>query len=126
NQLPEVVTTERVQANFLHLCSGLADRIELAYQRMRRIDLVVAIGADQHQMLQLRPGQQILQQIERRRVEPLQIVKEQGQRMFRLGEDADKTPEHELKPALRLPRLELRDRRRLADDELQVGDQVGH
>jgi hypothetical protein len=30
-----------------------------------------------------RPGQQILQQIERRRVEPLQIVEEQDQRMFR-------------------------------------------
>ena len=68
----------------------------------------------------------MLQQIERRRVEPLQIVEEQGQRMFRAGEDANKTLENELKPALRLPRLELRDRRLLADDELQLGDQVGH
>ena len=67
----------------------------------------------------------MLQQIERRRVEPLQIVEEQGQRMFRAGEDANKTLEYELKPALRLPRLELRDRRLLADDELQFGDQVG-
>jgi len=67
----------------------------------------------------------MLQQIERRRVEPLQIVEEQGQRMFRAGEDANKTLEYELKPALRLPRLELPDRRLLADDELQFGDQVG-
>ena len=86
NQLSEVATSERLQGKLLHLSSGLADRIELAHQRMRGIDFVVAIGADQHQMLQLRPGQQILQQIERRRIEPLQIVEEQRQRMFRAGE----------------------------------------
>ena len=57
NQLPEVVAGERLQADLLHPCSGLTDRIELAHQWMRGIDLVVAIGADQHQMLQLRPGQ---------------------------------------------------------------------
>ena len=56
----------------------------------------------------------------------MQIVDEQGQRVFRAGEDANKTSEHELKPALRLPWLELRDRRLLADDELQFGDEVGH
>ena len=89
---------------------------------MRGIDLVVAIGADQHQVPQVRPGQQILEQIERRRVEPLQIVEEQRQRMFRPGEDADETPEHQLETALRLLRLELGDRRLLADDELQFGD----
>jgi len=57
NQLPEVVAGERLQVDLMHLCSGLTDHIELAHQRMRGIDLVVAIGADQHQMLQLRPGQ---------------------------------------------------------------------
>ena len=48
---------------------------------MSGIDLVVAVGADQQQVAYLRPGQQILEQIERRRVEPLQIVEEQRQRM---------------------------------------------
>ena len=60
---------------------------------MRGIDLVVAIGADQQEVLQIRPGQQILQEIERRRVEPLQVVEEERQRMFRPGEDADEPPE---------------------------------
>ena len=65
-------------------------------------DFVVAIGTDQHEVLQIRPGQQILQQIERRRVEPLQIVEEERQRMFRPGEDADEAPKHQLETALRV------------------------
>jgi hypothetical protein len=126
DQLPEVIARERLQADLLHLCSGLADRIELAHQRMCGIDLVVPVGADQHQILQLRPSQQILQQVERRRVEPLKIVDEQGQRMFRAGEDADEPPQHQPEAVLRLLRLELGDRRLLADDELQFEDEVGH
>src|SRR5271154_1275184 len=121
DQLPKVVAGERRQSDLLHLYSGSADRIELAHQRMRGVDLVVAVGADQHQMLQLRPGQQILEQVERRRVEPLQIVEEQDQRMFRKGEDADESAEHEVETALRLLRLELWDRRLVADDGLQLG-----
>ena len=76
------------------------------------------------QVLQIRPGQQILEQIERRRVEPLQIVEEQRQRMFRPGEDADEAPEHQLETSLRVLRRQLRDRRLFADDELQFGDQI--
>jgi hypothetical protein len=38
----------------------------------------------------IRTRQQILEQVERRRVEPLQIVEEQRERMLRPGEDADK------------------------------------
>ena len=117
---------ERRQADLLHLRSGLADRLELARQRMSGVDLVVPVGADQHQVLHIRLGQQVLEQVERRRVEPLQIVEEQRQRMVRPGEDADEPPEHQLETALRLLRLELRDRRLVADDELQFGDEVGH
>ena len=52
--------------------SGLADRFELAHQRMGGIDLVVPIGADEQQVLHVGLGQQIFEQIERRRVQPLQ------------------------------------------------------
>jgi len=77
-------------------------------------------------VLQIRPGQQILHEVERRRVEPLQIVEKQRQRMFRSGEHGDEPAEHQLETALRLLRLELRDRRLFSDDELQLGDEVGH
>ena len=126
NQLPEVVTGERRKRDLLHLAAGVLDRLKLARQRMGGIDLVVPIGADQHQVLQIRPGQQILEQVERRGVEPLQIVEEQRQRMFRAGEDADEPPEHELKTALCLLRRKLRDRWLFTDDELQFGDEVDH
>ena len=71
-------------------------------------------------------GQQILEQIERRRVEPLQIVEEQGERMFGPGEDADESPEHELKTPLRVLWREIRNGRRFSNDELQFGDDVDH
>jgi hypothetical protein len=41
---------------------------------MAGINFVSAINTDQHEVLQTRPDQEILQQIEGRRVEPLQIV----------------------------------------------------
>ena len=93
-------------------------------QRMRGVDLVVAVGADQQQVLHVGLGQQLLDQIERGRVEPLQIVEEQRERMLRPREHADEAPEHQLEAALRLLRRQLRDRRLLADDELHFGDQV--
>src|SRR5580693_4076099 len=77
-------------------------------------------------MPQIRPDQQILEQVEGRSVEPLQIVEKQRQRMFRPGEYANEAPENELEAALRLLRLKLRDRRLVSNDELQFGDEVGH
>ena len=86
------------------------------------IHLIVPIGADHHQVLQVRPRQHILQQVERCRVQPLQIIEEECQRVFRPGEDTDESAEDQLKAALRLLRLKLRHRRLFAEDELQLGD----
>ena len=69
-------------------------------------------------------GQQIFEQIERRRIQPLQIVEEERQRMLRAREDADEPPEHQLETSLRLLRRKLGDRRLLADDELQFRDEI--
>src|SRR5690348_14632416 len=93
---------------------------------MRRINFVVPIGTDQHQVLHIRLGQQILEQIERCRVEPLQIVEEQGKRMFPPCEYGDESPEHELKTTLCLQWRKLRNRRLFTDDKLQFGDEVDH
>ncbi len=41
-------------------------------------DLVVAVGVEQDEVLQIRPGQHILEQIERRGVEPLQLIEEES------------------------------------------------
>src|ERR1700688_213108 len=75
-------------------------------------------------MLHVRLGQQILQQLQRCRVEPLQIVEKQRQRVLRPGEHGEKAPENQLKAALRVMGRQLRDRRVVPDDELQLRNQV--
>jgi len=90
------------------------------------VDLIVPIGANQQQVLDVRLGQQILEQGERRRFQPLKIVEEEGQRMVCAREHADEATEHQLKSPLRLLRLKLGNRWLLADDELQLRDEVGH
>ena len=116
NQLSQVFTGQRREGDLLHYRSSLADRFELAHQRMGGIDFVVAVGADQHQVLHVRPGQQILEQIERCCIEPLQIVEEQRERMFRPCEYADKSPEYQLEAALRILWRKLGNRRLFSDD----------
>src|SRR5262245_40205523 len=91
---------------------------------MACIDFVVPVGAYQHHVLDIRPGQQILHQIERRGIEPLQIVKEKGQRMFRPREYADESTEHQLKAALRVLWGEFRDRRLFSYEELQFWNPI--
>ena len=91
---------------------------------MGGIDLVVPVSPDQHQMPHLRLGQQMLEQVERCRVQPLQIVEEQRQRVLRPGEHAEEAPEHQLKAALRVMGRQLGNRRLLADDELQLRNEV--
>jgi len=48
---------------------------------MRGIDLVIAVGTDQQHVLHIPLGQEILEHRERARIEPLQIVEEERQRM---------------------------------------------
>ena len=70
--------------------------------------------------------QQVLEEIERRCIEPLQVVEEQRQRMLQSGEDPEETPQHQLEPALRVSRRQLRRRRLRADEEFEVGEQRHH
>ena len=106
-----ILKPERRQQDLLHRAPACADRRQPPHQRVRWCDLVVAVGADQQQVTHIRLRQQMLEQVERRRVEPLQIVEEQRQRMLRPGEHAEKAPEHQLEAALRVLRRQLRDRR---------------
>ena len=106
DQLPEMLTGERRKRDLRTLPPAVLIASSLRISGWAAVDFVVAIGADQHQVLHIRLGQQILEQIERRRVEPLQVVEEQRQRMFRPGEDADEPPEHQLETALARPAAE--------------------
>jgi hypothetical protein len=87
-------------------------------------DFVVAIGTDQHEVRQTWP-QQILQQIKRRRVEPLQVVEEERQWMVRSGKCANEAPTYELKTVLCLLWRQLRNRWLVfAGDESRGGNRL--
>lgn len=67
---------------------------------------------------------QMLEKVERCRVQPLQIVEEQRERMLLARECPEETPEHHLESILRVLRRKLRDRRLFPDHELQLGNEV--
>src|SRR4029077_4527926 len=107
-----------------HLATGRLDGLKPLPERMGGSELVGTIGTDQHEMLQIRLPQQILQQIERRRVDPLQVVEEQRQWMFRPGEYADKPSKYQLETPARVVGREIRSRRLVADNELQFRNEL--
>ena len=124
NQLSQILLGQGCQNDLMHDRSSLANRLELAHQRMGRSHLVVSIGADQHQVLHIRSGRQIFEQVETGCVEPLQIVQKQRQRMFRSGKDVDETPENQPETALSILGWKFRDWRLLTENQLQLRDEV--
>src|SRR5258708_11555147 len=111
DQLCEMPMGKRRERDLLYLPAAGQDGVELAPQRMSGIDLVVPIGADQQQVPQIRLGQKVLEQVECSRVEPLQIVEEQCQGMFRPREHANELPEYPLETPLGRLWREFGDRR---------------
>ncbi len=73
-QLRHVLRCEGRKGDLTNDCPGFLNGFELPRQRVAGIYFVVSIGADQQQVLHVWLDQQIFNQIERRRVEPLQIV----------------------------------------------------
>ena len=93
---------------------------------MRGAHLVVAVGPDNQQVLHVRIGNQVLQEFKRCRVQPLQIIEEQRERMLRLGEHAEEPPEHQLKAVLRISRWQVWNGRLFPDNDLHLRDEVGN
>src|SRR4051794_35759110 len=123
-QLPEIILAKRRKRDLHDLASRRPDLPEHAGQSMSDVDLIGAISADQHEVLQMRPGQQIIEQHERRRIKPLQIIEEEHQRMVLARKHPDKALEHVMEAALRLLQRKLWNRQLLADDDLQLGNEV--
>ncbi len=89
---------------------------------MSGANFVVPVCADQQHVLHVGLRQQILDQVQRRRIQPLQIVEEQGKRVFRAREYTDESAKYLLKPVLCVPRGKLGNGRLLPDDEFQFWD----
>ena len=119
-----IVEPERGQHDLLDPCAGVADRLERSDERVRGADLVVPVCPDQQQVPHLRMRDQVLDEIERRGVQPLQIVEEQRERMLLAREHAEEAPENHLKAVPGVLRRQVRDRRLFPDHELQLGNEV--
>src|SRR5271168_1722416 len=66
----------------------------------------------------------MLDEIERRGVEPSQIIEEQRERMFLAREHAEEAPENHLEAVLRVLWRQIRNRRLHSDQEFQLGNEV--
>src|SRR5262249_31102848 len=122
----DMFVREGCEDDILHWRSSASDPVERPHEGMGRGDLVVPIRADQQQMPHSGLGQQMFEQIERGRVEPLQIIEEQSKGMLGASEHCQETPEDQEKTSLRVLGRQFREWLLLADDEFQVRDQVHH
>src|SRR6266542_102376 len=92
---------------------------------MGRIDLVVAVSANQEKVLNALAREKRLEQTQCRRVGPLQVVEKDHQRMVLARQRADEILEDELEPVERLRGAKSGRRRLLTDDQLDLRDDFG-
>src|SRR5712691_9063095 len=122
----DVVDPERRQQDLMHPRIGVTDRLKSPQKRVRGSDLVVSIGPDQKQVPHLRVRDQVIDEVERRCIKPLQIVEEQRERVFRPCEYLDEAPEDQLKPILGVLWWKIRNRGLRANYELQFRNEVNN
>src|SRR6202011_2160925 len=101
-----------------------ADRLQRPQKRVRGADLVVPVGADQQQVSHFRVRYQMLEELERCCIQPLQIIQEQRERVLLAREHPEEAPEHHLEAVLRVLRRQVRDRWLFPNHELQFGNEV--
>src|SRR5512132_2873413 len=89
NETLQVRQRERLQNNLFNQRIALADLAQRAHQRVQQTDLVVAVGAEQEQVARIRVGDQKGDQLEAGRVDPLQVVQKQHQRMLLVRKDGN-------------------------------------
>src|SRR6266576_3831997 len=106
----EIVESERRQHDLLDPRSRFADRAQCPQKRVRGTYLVVPVGPDQQQVPLFRVRDQMLDEVECCCIQPLQIVEEQGERVFRPCEYADESLEDQLEAMLRVLWRKLRHR----------------
>src|SRR5580658_193837 len=75
-------------------------------------------------MRNVRLGQKVFYKIKRCRIDPLQIVEEQGKRMFRPREYTKESPEHQLEATLRVLRRQVWSGRLFPDKEFYFWDEI--
>ncbi len=93
DEVSHIAKRKRRQGDFAHCDPGITKLFQRSPERIRSANFVVPICSDQQKVTNLRLGEQMLKQLESSRIGPLQIIKEQSERVFRLREDAEEPPE---------------------------------
>src|SRR5271166_6413325 len=102
--------------------SGFADCLQRQHQRMTGCHLVVPIRADQEKMADTRISDELFEQSECRWIKPLEVIKEQDQRVFLLGENHKELPKDCLESVLSFKRQKFRHGLLLTNYQFQFGD----
>src|ERR1700675_606037 len=119
-----IVELKGCQHYLAHPHIGIANRSESPQKRGGGSDLVVPVRPDQKQVLNLRMRDQVLDEIERRGIQPLQIVEEQRERMFLAREHAQEAPENHLEAVLRVLWWQIWNRRLFPDHKLEFRNEI--
>ena len=119
-----VVLPNRAQTHLVDGSSILAHGVERPRERVSRVDLRIAVGAQEQQVAIVRIARPQFDEPERGRVGPLQIVQEEHERVLWPGDHAQEGREYEVEAILRLLGSELRSRRLRAEDSLELGNDV--
>src|SRR5271170_8088549 len=90
--------------------------LESPGERVSKVNLVIPICADKDDMANLRLDNEVFQQLESGGIQPLQIVEEHRQRVFRAGEYPKKAAEKRLEASLCFLRRKVGDRLLSSDD----------
>ncbi len=100
DQLTEILRGQRLEHDVADPRAALPRRFERAHRRVRPIDLVVAIRADDQQVAGVAVGQEVGEEREARGVRPLHVVDEHRQRVIGRGARREQPAEHPTEPRL--------------------------
>src|ERR1700693_2881104 len=89
-----ILESEGRQHDLMYARVGLADCLKLSQKWVPGADLIVPVRTDQQQGPHLSVRDQVLEQVERRSIQPLQIVEKQRQRVLLPREDAEEASEN--------------------------------
>src|SRR5260370_25729915 len=96
DQPSDIFDPQRFEHDLLDRRSGSANRLQSPEKRVRKSDLVISVGTNQKEVPHLRMRHQVLEDVERRCINSLQVVEEQRERVLLPCEYAEQAPEYHL------------------------------
>jgi hypothetical protein len=118
------IGVERAQRDACDRRAAGSNRLQRSAHGMVGIELIAAARAQDQKRADLRIDRHRAEQLQRRRVDPLQIVEEQHERRTFGGERAHEGREHQLKTVFIFRRADLGHRRLIAEERAQIGNRI--